>query len=166
MPRPKAWKRLLSQLAQFDVDRVVVINAARVAKPYFSTQYLESAHYVPLLREGLMQAGRTGLPRITIEPLFRPFAEDRLDAWLGPSRRFLLDPAAPRSLGAALRTVAPSDRIALAIGPDTGFVPFEREVLVARAFESVSLGSATLRTDTAAIAALGACTAFAQDGPS
>lgn len=160
MPRPKAWKRLLPQVAQFEVDRVVVVNAARVEKPYFSTQYLEREHYTPLLEEGLMQAKRTRVPSISIEPLFRPFVEDRLDAWLGPGRRIVLDPAANSSLEVALRTLNHDERIAVAVGPDTGFVPFEIECLTRCGFVRASFGSSILRTDTAAVAAMGALTAW------
>jgi len=160
MPRPKAWKRLLPQIAQFEVDRVVVVNAARVEKPYFSTQYLEREHYTPLLEEGLMQAKRTRVPSIFIEPLFRPFVEDRIDAWLGPGRRVVLDPAANSSLGTAIRSMHRDERIAIAIGPDTGFVPFEIDCLTNRGFVPASFGSSILRTDTAAVAAMGAFTAW------
>lgn len=160
MPRPKAWKRLLPQIAQFEVDRVVVVNAARVEKPYFSTQYLEREHYTPLLEEGLMQAKRTRVPSISIEPLFRPFVEDRLDAWLGPSRRIVLDPVTDGSLEAAIRSMDRDARVAVAIGPDTGFVPFEIDRLMNVGFVRARLGTSILRTDTAAVAALGAITAW------
>lgn len=160
MPRPKAWKRLLPQLAQFEVARVCVVNAARVEKPYFATQYLEPAHYGPLLDDGLMQAGRTTAPSIAIEPLFRPFVEDRLDAWLGVGRRLLLDPSGERPLASAFAALDAGERVALAIGPDTGFVPFEKELLGRAGFVAARLSDSILRTDTAAVAALGAVTAL------
>lgn len=160
MPRPKAWKRLLSQVAQFDVARVCVVNAARVEKPYFSTQYLAPEHYGPLLDDGLMQAGRTSAPAITIEPLFRPFVEDRLDGWLGATRRFVLDPSAEGSLMHSLEELSGAERVALAIGPDTGFVPFEIGLLRHVGFSRVRLTDSILRTDTATVAALGAVSSF------
>ncbi len=156
LPRPKALKRLLSQVSQFEVDRIVLLNAARVEKPYFSTQYLEPAHYLPLLHDGMMQGAHTCLPHIVVEPLFRPFVEDRLDAAFSDARRIVLDPAARDPL--AQMRVRDDERVVLAIGPDRGFVPFEIDLLVAHGFCVASLGARTLRVDTAVVAALGALT--------
>lgn len=152
LPRPKALKRLLPQIAAFGVDRLCLVNAARVEKPYFSTQYLEPAHYEPLLDEGLMQGAHTQRPRIQIERRFRPFVEDHLDEFCGEALRFVGDPGTeprvPPAIGEA--------RVVIAIGPDTGFVPFERDLLAARGFQPLRFAQSTLRVDTACIAALAA----------
>ena len=87
---------------------------------------------------------------------------DRLDGFLGAGRRLVLDPSATTPLAAA----APErdERVALAIGPDRGFDPFERALLEARGFRPVRLGAPTLRVDTACVAAVGVVAALRDSG--
>jgi RsmE family RNA methyltransferase len=42
----------------------------------------------------------------------------------------------------------PGQRLVLAIGPEGGWVPFERELLAAHGFSPLALGLRTLRTET------------------
>ena len=60
-PRPKVLKRLWPQLAALGVRRIVIVNAFKVEKCYFSSQWLDPAYVRPLLIEGLTQAGRQGM---------------------------------------------------------------------------------------------------------
>jgi RsmE family RNA methyltransferase len=165
LPRPKAWKRLLPQVTALGVDRVVLLQAARVEKPYFSSQWLDERHYAPLIHEGLMQSGATAAPRITIEPLFRPFVEDRLAAFAGDARAIVLDPAAPRGILETLRAdrYPASRRVVLIVGPEGGFVPFERDLLAGAVPRTARLLSAILRSETAVLAALALVAAWRED---
>lgn len=154
LPRPKALKRILPVLSQLGVDRVVLCNAARVEKSYFSSPTLTAEVVRQTLLEGLEQARDTVLPEVLIRERFRPFVEDELDGLFpGPGRRLLLHPAAPRPLPAR---PAPG-RTLLAVGPEGGWVPFEVELLGRLGFESVSLGPRILRTETLIPYLLGAC---------
>ena len=85
-----------------------------------------------------------------VEPRFRPFVEDRLDALLGPGERWLLHPG-----DAGPRHPSPAGRLSLAIGPEGGWVPFEHTLLEARGFRPLGFGPRTLRTETVVPFALG-----------
>lgn len=148
VPRPKVLRRLWAQLAALGAGRIVLLGAARVERDYFATHVLQEAYYRPLLVEGLAQAGTTALPRVTIERRFRPYVEDRLDADFPGSRRLLAHP------GAAAWPARPTagGRPLLAIGPEGGWTEFELGMLEQRGFSRFSLGTRTLRTDTACVA--------------
>jgi RsmE family RNA methyltransferase len=150
-PRPKALKRLWPQLAALGVGRIVVVNAFKVEKCYFSSQWLEPAHYRPLLVEGLSQAGLTRLPDVLVRTRFKPFMEDELDALFPRSLRLLAHPGerTPPPARGGLRPL-------VAVGPEGGWTEYELKMLDARGFARFSLGPRTLRTDTACVALLSA----------
>ena len=153
LPRPKVMKRLWAQLAALGVDRIILTNAARVERNYFDTHVLDPDFYTPLLLEGLQQVRDTRLPRVSIHRQFKPLVEDELDSLSDAPRRLLADPA-----GGALPALAPEERILLAVGPEGGWVDYERALLGQHRFQSFSLGPRTLRTDTACIALLSVLT--------
>ena len=146
LPRPKALRKILPAVASLGVDRLVLVNAARVEKSYFGSHVLDEAQ--ALFEEGLEQARDTRPPELLVRKLFRPFVEDELDALL-PTQRLLAHPGAA---AAPQRGVAP---LALAIGPEGGWVPFELQLLEARGFVPFTLGPRTLRTEVAVTYALG-----------
>ncbi len=148
-PRPKVLKRLWPQLAALGAGRVVVVNAAKVEKCYFSSQWLAAAHYRPLLIEGLTQAGLTRLPEVLVRPRFKPFVEDELESLFPGPSRLLAHPGPRTPLPAAGRA---GTRPLLAVGPEGGWTDYEVRMLLARGFELFSLGGHTLRTDTACVA--------------
>ncbi|MBI2374888.1 MAG: 16S rRNA (uracil(1498)-N(3))-methyltransferase [Deltaproteobacteria bacterium] len=151
LPRPKTLKRLLPQIAALGVDRLVLFRCWRVERAYLDSPILTPELYEPLLDEGLMQARDTRRPRVSLEPRFVPFVEDRLGSLAG-ERRIVFHPA-----GAAFRTEAidPSIRVSLVVGPEGGFLPKEVAKLEALGFEVAGLGPRILRTDTATVMALG-----------
>lgn len=153
LPRPKVLKRLWAQLAALGVDRIMLTNAARVERNYFDTHVLDPDFYTPLLIEGLQQAQDTRLPRVTIHRQFKPLVEDELDGLSDAPRRLLADPS-----GADPTAGPPEERILLAVGPEGGWVDFERTLLGRHRFQFFSLGPRTLRTDTACIALLSVLT--------
>jgi RsmE family RNA methyltransferase len=150
IPRPKMLRRLLPQLAALGVDRLILLRTWRVEKPYLTARILRPEVYRPLLHEGMSQARTTREPRVTVEPLFRPFVEDRAAELFTGSRRLVGHPLAPHPF-AEVR-LAHAEKVALVIGPEGGLLPFEIELLGAAGFEGVSLGARTLRVDTAAVA--------------
>ena len=151
LPRPKVLRRLLASAATLGVDRLLLLNAARVEKSYFSSPVLTPARTARALKDGLEQARDTHAPEVLVFDRFRPFVESRLDGLLGPSTRLLLDPAEE----ACAPEVPPEGRVALAIGPEGGWVPFERELLKAQGFAPVSFGPRTLRVEAVLPYALG-----------
>ena len=150
VPRPKVLKRLWPQLTALGVGRVVLLNAAKVEKFYFSSQWLEPGFYRPLLIEGLMQAGLTRLPEVTVAPRFKPFVEDELERLFPVPVRLLAHPGPPT--GVPPCDGARGSRPVLAVGPEGGWTDYETEHLRARGFRLFSLGERILRSDTACIA--------------
>jgi RsmE family RNA methyltransferase len=128
----------------------VLLAAARVEKSYLSSPVLRPDRIRKHLLDGLEQAQDTVLPEVHLEPRFRPFVEDRMDALLGPGERWLLHPGEEGP-----RTPSDDGRLALAIGPEGGWVPFERDLLQARGFRPLGFGARTLRTETVVPYALG-----------
>ncbi len=151
VPRPKVLRRLLASAAALGVDRLVLLNAARVEKSYFLSPVLTPLRRAAALREGLEQAKDTHPPDVHVFERFRPFVEDTLEGLLGPGTRLLLDPG-PEPLAPS---VPGAGRVTLAIGPEGGWVPFERELLAARGFLPLSFGPRTLRVEAVLPYALG-----------
>ena len=148
-PRPKALRKILPAAASLGVDRIVLVNAARVEKSYFDSGVLQPESIEELLVLGLEQARDTRLPEVLIQDRFRPFVEDELDALWPDTSRLVAHPGAP---AAPSRT---SRRMVLAIGPDGGWVPFELDLLRSHGFTVFGLGPRTLRVEVAVPYALG-----------
>lgn len=153
LPRPKVLRRLWAQLAAMGVGRVMLTNASRVERNYFDTHWLSPAAYEPLLTEGLQQARDTRVPIVSVHRQFRPFIEDELASLSPDTFRIVAHPGEPRSIADVLRGRGPG-RVLLAIGPEGGWNEFEMGLLAARGFARASMGTRTLRTDTACVAAL------------
>jgi RsmE family RNA methyltransferase len=155
LPRPKVMRRLWAQLAALGVGRIILTNAARVERNYFDTHVLDAACYRPLLVEGLQQAQDTRLPLVSIHKRFRPLVEDELDALSSADLRLVTHPSAQAiPIGSAWR--AGAARVLLAVGPEGGWDEFELRLLTDRGFTLTSLGTRTLRADTACVGLLAA----------
>lgn len=154
IPRPKALKKVLPAVASLGVDRIVLVNAARVEKSYFDSKVLAPEFIQELLLQGLEQARDTRLPQVLVRERFRPFVEDELNTVFGrEALRLLPHPPARQPLTATGAGMAP--RVVLAIGPDGGWVPFEAELLEAQGFHPFTLGPRILRVETAVPVLLG-----------
>lgn len=153
IPRPKALKRVIPAVASLGVDRVVLLNAARVEKSYFDAKVLTDEALDALIVLGLEQAKDTVGPRVEVRERFRPFVEDELDGWAPAGAvRVVPHPVAAEPAG----PLEPAKRLVIAIGPDGGWVPFEIELLTRHGFRPVSLGPRVLRGETAVPALIGA----------
>ncbi len=152
VPRPKSLAKLWPEIAALGVDRVVLLRTWRVAKPYLTAKALDPATYRPLLHEGMMQAKTTREPRVTVEPLFKPWVEDRAPAFVGDALALVAHPVAT-TRRADVR-IAPPRRVVVAVGPEGGFVPYEIEALERAGFRPVSMGERTLRVETAVVSLL------------
>jgi len=148
MPRPKALRKVLPAAASLGVDRIVLVNAARVEKSYFDSKVLASVEELSML--GLEQARDTILPQVLVRERFRPYVEDELDPMFEGHVRLLAHPAAQE------RAPQPDGRVVIAIGPEGGWVPFEIDLLQAHGFTPFTLGPRTLRVEVAVPYALGA----------
>jgi 16S rRNA (uracil1498-N3)-methyltransferase len=153
LPRPKVMRRLWAQLAALGVGQIILTNAARVERNYFDTHVLGAACYIPLLIDGLQQAGDTRLPSVSIHRRFKVLVEDELDGLFASGLRVAAQPAAHASLLTAVQEHV-GHRVLLAVGPEGGWTSFELGLLSARGFLQAGAGIRTLRTDTACIALL------------
>ena len=92
-------------------------------------------------------------------PVFYPDATlDRSIAITPAGTRLLLDPA-----GEPIAGVAMSEPVTIALGPEGGLDPAEREQLVAAGFRPTSLGDNILRFETAAVAGVAIVGALLRD---
>lgn len=152
MPRPKAMKRLWPQVAALGVDCIWITGAVRVEPSYFTSHVLNEGFFRGLLMEGLQQARDTRLPRVVIQRRLYE-AVDAAVAASPDALRIALDPTGDQPLTVRLNDVG-GRRGLLAIGPEGGWIPQERELLIRHGFSLATLGPRTLRADTACIVAL------------
>jgi RsmE family RNA methyltransferase len=155
-PRPRVMKRLLPQLAAMGVGKIVLVGARKVEKDFWGATLLKRENYLPLLTEGLMQAGTSILPELETRRNFRRFITDELDAAFPSAvRRVVAHPYLEAgSVPARTGSVPAEGRLLLAVGPEGGWTDDEVGLLESRGFARYSLGDRVLRTDTALIALL------------
>ena len=113
------------------------------------------AHWRGIVVAACEQSGRATLPDVAAPQALAQAAG------LRDGRGFILDPFAEASLSsfrdASLR------KCTIAIGPEGGWSPRDREQLVAAGYEGLRLGPRVLRTETAGIAAIAALQAACGD---
>lgn len=116
---------------------VVQLDAARAAR--------RQAHWAGIARSACEQCGRNRLVAVAT-----PVA---LDEWLAaaPRRGVVLDPDAERALA---DVAAPAGPFSMLVGPEGGLAPAEVTAAAAAGLQRVHLGPRTLRTETAALAAV------------
>lgn len=149
LPRPPMLRRVLSQATAMGVKQIHVIQTARVDKSYWGTPSLTPDKLGHQLRLGLTQAVDTVLPTVTLHRRFRPFVEDTLPEIAGNGARLVAD-----LQPGALPLTAAEGPTTIVVGPEGGFVDFERECLALAHFRPVSLGPRVLRVETAVVAVL------------
>ncbi len=150
LPRPKVLNRVIASATSLGAARIVLVNVWKVEKSYWRSPRMAEENLLHQRLLGLEQAGDTVLPELRLARLFRPFVEEELPALSEGSRRFLAHPGAalpcPRNL------VGP---VALALGPEGGWVEAEVASFQRAGFDTVSLGPRILRTETAVAALVG-----------
>jgi RsmE family RNA methyltransferase len=153
--RPKILRKVLYVAAMMGVRSLHLIRTNRTEKSYLLSPLLEAENYLPYLLDGLSQGRQTRLPVVYLHPLFRPFVEDELPMLPGfsESPKIVADLGAGNFLDRVLHERTFS-QIFLAVGPEGGWVDFERELLSVHGFSQFSLGQATLRVEFALTAAL------------
>lgn len=108
------------------------------------------AHWRSVVVAACEQCGRARLPAVKAPTALAAALGDLPDDGL----RLLLDPTgklAPRSMPAG-----PTQRVVLAVGPEGGWSPLDREQLAAAGFQGLRLGPRILRSETAGLAAIAA----------
>ena len=150
IPRPKVLSRVIEAAAAFGVARIELTNAWRVDKSYLSSPRLKPAALALAARLGAEQGATTHLPAIAIHRRLMALLDAR---WPGPPAvKLIAHPGAPPIERVITGAAGP---LALAIGPEGGWIERELETFVARGWAPVSLGAPILRVETAVAAALG-----------
>lgn len=147
VPRPKVLLRMLEHAAALGFARIVLCRSWRVDKSWLASNAMDPPTQREHLVLGLEQAGRTHVPEVRFEPLWRPMVEDVLPRLDLPPLRFVGHPSATVATHELeLPRGAP---FALALGPDGGFTDYEIATLQNAGFTAVAAGEAPLRTETA-----------------
>jgi RsmE family RNA methyltransferase len=143
LPRPKVLNRVIASATSLGVKEIRLINAWRVEKSYWKSPKLAEANLREQCVAGLEQARDTAMPRIALHRFFREFVE----AW-SPAGLSLV--AHPPALLECPRNV--EGPVALAIGPEGGFITEEIASFERAGFQAVTIGERVLRVETAVAA--------------
>ncbi|MDV3255893.1 MAG: 16S rRNA (uracil(1498)-N(3))-methyltransferase [Lysobacter sp.] len=142
---------ILQKATELGVDHVIPVSSQRSeVKLDAARADKRLAHWRSVVAAGCEQSGRARVP--TVSPP-APLAA-ALDGLPAGGLRLLLDPAG----GLALPTLAveAGQPMYLAVGPEGGWSPLDREQLHAAGFQGLRLGPRILRTETAGLAAIAA----------
>lgn len=144
LPRPRMLQRTLQTIATLGVQRLCLLQTARVEKSYWQTPLLEPEKVAEQLHLGLEQARATQLPEVLCFRRFRPFMEDVLPEMAAQAEKVIAHPGRYPPA----RPVA-ADHTLLAVGPEGGFIDAEVASFLAAGFEPVQLGERILKVETA-----------------
>ena len=148
-PRPIVLKRMLRDLSALGLARIIVVPTELGEKSYYGSNLWNEVR-APLV-EGASQGGSTLIPELVRA---RSLAEGVTAIEAPPPRRLVLHTgiADEPVLG---RVGEPGDASAcVAVGSERGWTPGEIELLREAGFRTASLGTRTLRTETAALIAV------------
>ena len=147
---------ILQKATELGVARILPVDSER-SEVKLDAQRADKrvAHWREVVVSACEQSGRARVPEVAAP---QPLAQA---AALRQGRGFILDPFAQQALSALQGSELPA--CTLAIGPEGGWSPRDREQLVAAGFEGLRLGPRILRTETAGIAAIAALQAMVGD---
>jgi RsmE family RNA methyltransferase len=147
LPRPQTARKILQEAAALGVASLHFVLTDKGDRSYAQSTLWRSGEWRRHLVSGAEQAFCTRLPEVTHG---RPISEV---AGAGEPRgmRIALD---NYEAGRGLSAVVPAPPVTIAIGPERGWSAAERDLLRARGFEMVHLGSRVLRSETACVASL------------
>lgn len=143
---------IVQKATELGVARVIPFAAERsIVKLDESRGSARAARLLRIAQEAARQCGRASVPEID-----EPATWDDLFALLraDPQLRCVLLDTDPQAPPLSRLQLATSPRLLLAVGPEGGFAPQEKERALAAGFLAASLGRLTLRTETAGLAAL------------
>ncbi len=150
----------------FTIQKAVELGVAAI-QPVFSARSVvrlsgereakKLAHWRRIAIAACEQCGRNRIPEVRAAMSVEAYGRTP-----GPaSLRLLLSPVGKSGLKDMLQRIEPA--ITVAAGPEGGFSAEEEQLLQRAGFIPVQLGPRTLRTETAALAALAALNALAGD---
>ncbi len=149
LPRPKMLRRILRSIAELGIKDLYLINSYKVEKSYWQTPVLEAATIDNYLKEGLIQAKDTILPRVHIKKLFKPFVEDELKAIINQREAFVAHPYSTDNKPAQAYPSTSTNERVIAIGPEGGFIDYEIGLLQQQGLQPITLGNRIYRVENA-----------------
>jgi 16S rRNA (uracil1498-N3)-methyltransferase len=142
---------ILQKATELGVARIVPVDAERTEVRLDGERLRKRvAHWRSVVVSACEQCGRARIPQLSEPAGIGDIGNHAGDAAL----RLTLDPNGGLVLP-ALSVAAPAT-VALAIGPEGGWSPRDRDALRAAGFEGLRLGPRILRTETAGLAAIAA----------
>ena len=154
-PRPIQTRRLLRDLSTMGVKAIHLTGCELGDRNYLKTTLLEDGGARAALIEGAVQARDTVLPHLDVFFSLNDWLEKLLPETTGGGWNLIacdnVDPDGSFGDGPP----APGPAV-LAIGPERGWSERERHLLACAGFKRLSLGSRSLRTETACVAAVAA----------
>jgi len=151
VPRPKVVTRAVEIAASFAPRAIALTNAWRVDKSYLASPRLAPDALAYAARIGAEQGATTHVAPIAVHDRLMALLDARFAAPDPAELRVVLHPDAPP----LERVVTRRAPLALAIGPEGGWIDRELETLTARGFQPASLGAPILRVEAAIAAAFG-----------
>jgi RsmE family RNA methyltransferase len=155
-PRPIQIRRLLRDLSSLGVEAIDFFCTELGEKSYRDTKLLEGGGARAALIEGAAQSRDTSIPALSVfggleDWLKKCPWETRPDINRSVPLLIAADNVRPEG---AMSRIAPTRRpVTLAIGSERGWSDRERDLLETAGFLRLSLGSRSLRTETACVAA-------------
>ena len=151
LPRPHTAKRILFEMASIGVQALHFFEAARSEPSYAKSSLWTTEEWKDRLWLGAEQSFGTHLPEVSIHPDLQ-FAISHLGAEV--SRIALDNYEAAQALSEAIPEAAES--AILALGPERGWSPDERDTFRKNGWLLAHLGPQVLRAETACTAAVSA----------
>ncbi|MDQ7311822.1 16S rRNA (uracil(1498)-N(3))-methyltransferase [Stenotrophomonas sp. Sm10] len=142
---------ILQKATELGVAAIIPVNAERTeVKLDAARAEKRVSHWNNVVTSACGQSGRASIPQVG-PPLSLAQAAAALPA---DTLRLTLDPLGAHRLSTL--DAAPAGGIVIAIGPEGGWSPRDRDQLAAAGFQGLQLGPRILRTETAGLAAIAA----------
>ncbi len=142
---------ILQKATELGVAQVVPVLAERTeVKLDAERSAKRMAHWGSVIVSACEQSGRARVPSLSAPSGLAAVAS----ALRTECMKLTLDPAGEHSLQSL--PVPPAGGVAIAIGPEGGWSPRDREILRAAGFRGLRLGPRVLRTETAGLSAIAA----------
>ena len=142
---------ILQKATELGVSRIIPVNAERTeVKLDAARAEKRIAHWRSVVGSACGQSGRARIPAIDAPQSLAGAAAVLPEQTL----RLTLDPLGEHRL--ASLPAAPANGVVIAIGPEGGWSPRDRQQLADAGFQGLQLGPRILRTETAGLAAIAA----------
>lgn len=144
LSRPKMMRRIFRNIAELGVKELYLINSYKVEKSYWQSPVLVEDSIQQYLKEGLVQAKDTVMPKVTLRNRFKPFVEDELNNIIGDKEAFVAHP-----YNTELRPQPSNKERVIAIGPEGGFIDYEIEHFINQGMKVINMGERIYRVENA-----------------